>query len=284
MIQKNKKKLLELSRCLYDVSKFYLQDTPVDCVSLVRTWNDGKVMVMDPDTEYLESFYKRDLQAYQPDYSEHENRLGIFIQKSQNYGEKAALALSTDYCNVDTVIYYNVIQDNFVDRFYFSNRLDNTKIIDFAINNSEALKSIAKRFSAEKTSFLDDCAQYRFVLNKQQAIDIRKKKNEVEDVIFRMLNSLVYKKFKKNITKKEALILALLSVGYIAEEIAGITYLSKRTIENKLHSIRVKLNVASSLKLAILVRDSNVFYITKDFVDMYLNIRSHQFEKLLATG
>lgn len=117
-------------------------------------------------------------------------------------------------------------QDDVHETFHFAAALDNTKILDFYLNNVNILKSFSRLFLEKMGDLLDHRVPGRLIQAKQDF--------HVSKVAF---------------TKREKMCLPYLKQGYSNKQIARFLNLSPRTIESHASNIIQKLGMSSRYDL-----------------------------------
>ncbi len=266
--------LLNKSYDFQQAANSLLLTTPLQNMTLARTWRDGRISIIDSDANLLQSFFNENMEVNQPSYQQHNEGIGLWSAKdSYELGEMQSTTLAANFSNIGNILYYDIKNEDYYDRIYFSNGCYKNSIIDFAINNSEYIKQICKQFYDSYDLLISDSMKYQLSLRKRPFISDELKQRELLDCIYKLFNNFLIKNHNISLGKTPVRILAFLCFGKNNKDISKILNLSKRTVENNLQSLRETFKVKSSFKLSYLLLDSPIekfmYYLLNEYVKIF---------------
>lgn len=229
-----------------------LQDFGIHLFNFVRMFKDGSRINLCNKPEWLEYYYQKEFY-----------KIGIFEGIPDLYTSSYSIwpILSGQDIFYDARTHFNIDHGitmiksykKYCDFYYFGGYPDNPNIINFYLNNIDLLDRFILYFKDQAAKLITQSNKHKIILPlrdtnivKHELLQARLQINKLRQQLIHntCINSYYFEIGNREvkISKNEMKILLLMAKGKSSSEIAEELFRSKRTIENHIYNIKIKLD------------------------------------------
>lgn len=244
-----------------------LHNFNITTFSHLRVFNNNQLTVQCNNSAFLLNYLKEQYYTADPCVNIHSEstNLGEYIiwdsvACSGRTAEMLAASYSYNFKHVFSII---KTQKDYVDFYHFGTHQSNPAIHQTYINNLAILDHFIAFFNSETKKSKELSQAYDIILNANQIYS--NVEQDTNDLLFnkQVNRGVILKKLIKseygNLTYKEIECSELILQGNTTKEIAKELGLSYRTIEDRINSLKVKLNAKNKADLIVKILGSRKF-------------------------
>lgn len=231
-----------------------------------RIYKDNRAFVLCNQKDWFLDDYmqtkKSTILAY--DYFEESKRQFIWSRNPTFLKDRANLiAMANKHINIDASVMVQVKTAEYSDRFVFADRVRQHHFIDKFINHPDFMDRMIQKYYERTAALLIKAEEKCFFVTDA----ITRPKQNIDNIFpTEAMNIFLSQILDHSIalTEREYQLLTLSIYGYKPQEIGEKFYLSPRTVENKLQSIRSRLGCSSISEIFNLLHRSGAFKLYMD--------------------
>lgn len=213
--------------------------------SYSKICNDGRFFTLTTNTDYALHHFK---QFFNCEYTPEDIQQGGLLEGFSLWESKRDSRLWQDanQFGLGHGLLLSVSYKSYKELFCFSSDVDNEKIKEFYINNSDVLYSYTYLFKDKAYKIMRQAEQNMLMTPLQYKSTCMKSRDGTQRLKHAFYQNATIKRFYIDddtyLTLKEAQCLYWIAKGKSAEEIGSILSAGKRTIESHIERLKLKLN------------------------------------------
>lgn len=243
----------------------------IDYFIYSRYYADGSIYVLSTNDQVYTHFFNNNYSlipfiqselisnkfSYYPTLN---NKYELFIQEMYDM---------QNLFNVYHSLFLFELQNDYLDMFIYSSRLNSYGVINFYNNYFDILEKFSSYFRSQASKLIKKSNQHKIILPEKMRPDyifsndnnkMLVKKQEIEKNLAVKRYVLSSPKYENvHITRREGEILTYLTKGYTAKELAKLINISEKTIDAHLSNIKNRLGLTRKRELFEVALEINAF-------------------------